>query len=50
MQGWTGINPGCSKMKHFGQDEVGEARKDGITGRDHNEKEKLFRKREPHLD
>ena len=35
LQGQTGINPGCSKMKQRGQDSAGEARKDGIRERDH---------------
>ena len=46
MQGWTGINSGCSKMKHLDQDEAGEARNDQIRGQDSNERKKHFRKRE----
>ena len=34
LQGRTGINPGCSKMKQFGQDSAGEARKDGMRMRE----------------
>ena len=41
LQGRTGINPGCSKTKQLGQDEAGEARKDKITGRDHNERKSI---------
>ena len=44
LQGWTVINPGCSKMKQLGQDSEGEARKDGIRWRDHNERKKHFSK------
>ena len=40
LEGKTGINPGCSKMKQLGQDEAGEVRKDGIRGQDHNERKK----------
>ena len=43
------INPGCSKTKQLGQDSAGEARKDGIRGRDHNERKKRFSKREGRL-
>ena len=42
LQGQTGINPGCSKMKQLGQDSAREARKDGIRGRDHNERKKAL--------
>ena len=30
LQGQSGINPGCSRMKQLNQDSAGEARKDGI--------------------
>ena len=50
LQGWTGINPGCSKMKQLGQGSAGEARKDGIIGQGHNKRKKCPRKRGPHLD
>ena len=51
LQGRTGINPGCSRTKQLGQDSAGEARTDGIRGRDHNKWEKHFSKREgPHPD
>ena len=44
LQGWTGINPGCSKITQHGEDSAGEARKDRIKrGRDHNEREKRER-------
>ena len=32
LQERTGINTCCFKMKQLGQDEAGEARKDGIRG------------------
>ena len=32
LQGQTGINPGCSRMKQLGQDSAREAKKDEITG------------------
>ena len=35
LQGQTGINPDCSRTKQLGQDSVGEARKGGIIGRNH---------------
>ena len=31
LQERTGINPGCSWIKHLGQDSAGDARKEGIT-------------------
>ena len=34
LQGWTGINPGCSKTEQLGHDKAWEARKDGIRGRE----------------
>ena len=30
VEGWTRINPGCSKTKQPSQDSAGEGRKDGI--------------------
>ena len=45
----SGINPGCSRTKQLGQDSAGEASKDGIRGRDHNERKKRFQQeRGPH--
>ena len=30
LEGWTGINPGCSRTKQLSPNSAGEARKDGI--------------------
>ena len=37
MEGQTGINPSCPRIRQLGKDSAGKARKDGIKGRDHNE-------------
>ena len=42
LQGWTGINAGCSKKKELSQHSAGEARKDGIRGLDHPKREKAL--------
>ena len=49
MQGWTGINPGCSKMKHLvRRNRV--TRKDRIREQNHREKKTLQEEKGPHLD
>ena len=50
LQGQTGIKASSSKTEQPGQDEAGEARKDGIRGQDQNKSKKLFRKRGFHID
>ena len=38
-EGWTEVNPGCTKMGPLELDDAGKARKDGIR----NERKKFFR-------
>ena len=44
LQELSKVNPGCSK--NLVRTKQGEARKGGIRGQDHNERKKLFWKRE----
>ena len=48
LQGRTVINPGCSRTKQLSRGSAGEVRKDGIRGRDHNERKECLYKRGPH--